>query len=268
MQLDYNPFIDRVIQRYEGGYGWNRGDPGGPTKYGITCFDLAEHRHLKMTSMAAWVPLVRDMPLSEAEDIYKTKYAAAIRFDDLPPGVDCCMLDYGINSGIGRPINVARAITKTTGNTGRMDSDLLDQIKKTDPAKFCKTMDAERLHFMHAIRGGAAWAEFGHGWGSRVADLDAYCAHLAAGGSAAAAPAAPDLSHVVTPKAVHVAKTAGGVTAGTTVTAPTIAHLSGFPLWQCGLIAGGILAAGIGYEAWQAQKAAGANARVILPTGA
>jgi lysozyme family protein len=267
MQVDYTPFIGRVISRYEGDYGWNKKDPGGPTKYGITCFDLAEHRHLKMTSMAAWAPTVQAMTLAEAEDIYKTKYAAAIRFDDLPPGVDCCMLDYGINSGTARPIRVARALVKLP-QYAVMDQSLLDAIKKYDQAKFCKAMDAERLQFMHAIKGGAMWAEFGHGWGSRVADLDAYCAHLAAGKAVAAAPDAIDLTHVVTPKATHVAKTAGGVTAGSTLGAPAVAHLTGFPLWQCGLIAGGILAAGIGYEAWQAQKAAAANIAVVLPAGA
>ena len=51
-QLTYLPFTARMINRYEGGYGWNRADPGGPTKYGITCYDLAEHRGLKMDSMA------------------------------------------------------------------------------------------------------------------------------------------------------------------------------------------------------------------------
>ena len=53
-QADYTPFVERMIARYEGNYGWDAGDSGGPTKYGITCYDLAEHRNEKMTSMARW----------------------------------------------------------------------------------------------------------------------------------------------------------------------------------------------------------------------
>ena len=56
---DYRPFVERMINRYEGGYGWNRSDPGGPTKDGITCYDLAEHRHQVMDSMVRWAPIVR-----------------------------------------------------------------------------------------------------------------------------------------------------------------------------------------------------------------
>ena len=59
MQSTYKAFIDRVIDKYEGGYGWDKDDKGGPTKYGITCYDLAEHMGQKMTSMAQWAPIVK-----------------------------------------------------------------------------------------------------------------------------------------------------------------------------------------------------------------
>jgi lysozyme family protein len=76
---DYQPFVERMLGKYEGGYG----DPGGPTKYGITCYDLAEHRHQHMDSMARWAPIVQAMPLSEADDIIDVNYAKPCRFDDL-----------------------------------------------------------------------------------------------------------------------------------------------------------------------------------------
>jgi hypothetical protein len=50
--VTYKAFVDRMISKYEGGYGWDANDPGGPTKYGITCYDLAEHLGERMTSMA------------------------------------------------------------------------------------------------------------------------------------------------------------------------------------------------------------------------
>lgn len=269
----YIAFSGRMIDMYEGGYGWNRKDPGGPTKYGITCFDLAEHRGQKMDSMERWAPLVKAMTKAEAEEIYKTKYAAALRYDDLPAGVDACMMDYGVNSGVGRPIVVAkRLLNVTSGSASKVDLTLLDAIKKVDPVWFVTQMCAERLAFMHAIRGGAAWAEFGGGWGKRVADLKAYCIHLASasitGTATIPAPDNVDLTKMVQPKATHVPKTAGKSTVGGAVVAGSGAAVSGVPHWVVGAIVGGVFVAGILYEAYQDFKAKSANNSVALPAAA
>lgn len=268
MQANYQAFIDRVIQKYEGGYGWDKGDPGGPTKYGITCYDLAEHRHQKMTSMSAWAPMVKNLQLPEAEAIYQDKYAAGLGFSILPSGADCCILDYGINSGLGRPIAVAHRLLRTNGN--KIDSAVVAGINAYGVSKFVHAMDAERLSFMHAIKNGAMWRKFGHGWGARVADLTAYSDHVIAvsGNLRSTAPIAPDLSNVVTPKAQHVATSAGGATAGTVVAAPAAAHFAGMGHATVACIAVGVLAAGVAYEAWQAHKTAAANLKVVLPAGA
>src|SRR6266403_1355671 len=154
----YKPFVDRMINRYEGGYGWNRQDTGGPTRYGVTCYDLAEEMGQKMDSMARWAPIVQAMPLATAEAIYQKKYAKAIYYDYLPAGIDTEMLDYGVNSGISRPIHVARAILLGTAGSGVMDNALLTALQKADVNSFIDRMSAERLQFMHAIRGGSAWA--------------------------------------------------------------------------------------------------------------
>jgi lysozyme family protein len=264
--ITYIQTIDRIIDKYEGGYGWNKKDPGGPTKYGITCYDLAEHMGQKMTSMAKWAPIVQAMTRAPAEQIYKTKYATAIRYDDLPAGPDACMLDYGINSGSSRGVLSARAILKIPGR-GVMDQALLDAIKKSDPGVFVKAMCAERLHFMHAIRGGEAWREFGNGWGARVVDLQTYCLHLAKGGTPVAAPAAADLSHLVQPKAIHVGTTAPKTTAGSTLAAAAAVHTAGYEWYYTAGVAALTVISGVVFEALSANKASGANASVMLPPG-
>jgi lysozyme family protein len=262
----YKPFVDRMIGRYEGGYGWNPKDTGGPTKYGITCFDLAEHRGQRMNSMTTWAPLVRAMTLDEAEQIYATKYAAAIRYNDLPAGVDCEMLDYGVNSGATRPIRVVRAILGVPG-PAVMDQKLLDAIRKTSPAKLISDISAERLHFMHAIRGGSAWAEFGGGWGARVADLKAYSLNLAAG--TVSATQAPDLTKTSLPKARHgtpeitktvIKRAAVGGAAGVAGS-----HLGGMSTELLAVLVGFGVIGAIGTVLFLKQKAATANATVILP---
>jgi lysozyme family protein len=175
----YDAFLTRLIKRYEGGYGWDKGDPGGPTKYGITCYDLAEHRGEKMTSMSAWAQKVKDMPLTEAEDIYWIKYAVGVNYNALPAGPDVVMLDYAVNSGVERAVLVARELVKMPGSNKQVDPTLTAAIARAGPQWFIEAMDKERLGFMHRIKNGAAWKEFGGGWGARVNDLDLYALALA-----------------------------------------------------------------------------------------
>lgn len=173
---NYRAFVDRMISRYEGGYGWDRNDPGGPTKYGITCYDLAMHRGQRMTSMSAWAPIVKAMPLTEAEDIYRAKYATAVRFDELPSGIDCCWLDYAVNSGIGRPIRVAQSFLGVATD-GVFGPNTMKAVKAYGDEAFVNRMCDERMRFLRALR---IWRTFGVGWTRRVTDLRAYSLRLVA----------------------------------------------------------------------------------------
>lgn len=271
-QWTYVKFTDRMIQRYEGGYCWDKADPGGPTKYGITCYDLAEYMGQKMDSMARWAAIVKAMVISTATAIYKRKYAAKVRYDELNAGPDACLYDYGVNSGWSRSIRVSRAILQRPGGLV-MDDALLAAINSQDPDKFVDAVCAERLRFMHAIRGGSAWKVFGGGWGARVADLRAYCHNLAKQAKAGVqnndAPAAPDLSKVVTPKAQHEPSvTVGGAVKGGVATggaATTGIVSSGLPDWVIPVVIGVVIAVAVITVIYQRQKALKLNAAVNPP---
>ena len=266
MQANYAAFITRVINRYEGGYGWDKGDPGGPTKYGITCYDLAEHRGQSMNSMSAWAAAVQGMSLAEAEDIYREKYAKGLFFDTLRSGPDCAVLDYGINSGVGRPLRVARTLlgVTTAGNAALVSA--INAAHAADPKWFVDALCQERLHFMHQIRGGTAWAQFGKGWGTRVADVASYSDNLAAGTSPPAPPDAPTVPH---PKVTHGDPNATTSTATKTVitgtAAGTAAAASGPPHWLVPAVVGVVVIAGIAFAIYESRKHAAANATVIIP---
>lgn len=266
MQVNYTPFIARVIHRYEGGYGWDKGDPGGPTNFGVTCFDLAEHRGQKMSSMEAWAPIVKAMPLAEAEDIYANKYAASLYFNALRSGPDCDILDYGINSGIGRPLKVARTLLNFTDLSNNALITAINNAHAADPKWFVDAMCQERLHFMHQIRGGSAWAEFGKGWGPRVADLNAYCDNLTTGAPAPTPPDPPTIPH---PKVVHGDPNATTSTITKTVaagaTSGAAAQAAGPPHWLVPAVVAGVVVLGVGFAIYQSRKNALANARVIIP---
>lgn len=264
----YVAFTDRMIHRYEGGYGWDRADTGGPTKYGITCFDLAAHMGQKMNSMAQWAPIVKAMDINVAIAIYKKKYAAGVRYDELPAGIDVVMYDYGVNSGVSRPIRVARALLGCPGG-GVMDQKLLEALQKTDVKKFIANICTERLNFMHAIRGGSAWKTFGGGWGSRVADLKAYALHLADAPGKSVAPVAPDLSNVSTPKAQHGDPTTAGTVIKTTTGSATATAGTGYgtgvPVELIAVGVGFVVVAGVGYYFYRKQKDKMLNNTVTLP---
>src|SRR2546421_8222803 len=72
----------------EGGYVNHPSDPGGPTNFGITLADY--RRYVKADGTAADV---RAMKVEEARAIYHAKYWKVMRGDDLPAGVDYCILD-------------------------------------------------------------------------------------------------------------------------------------------------------------------------------
>jgi lysozyme family protein len=173
---DYQPFVERMIWRYEGGYGWDRNDPGGPTKYGITCFDLAEYMHQTMDSMAHWAPIVKAMTLATADAIYAEKYATACAFNELGPGKDCCVFDFGVNSGPSRSIKTAQRIVGVALD-GVLGPITLTAINAATPSTFIVELCNARLAF---LRGLSTWSTFGRGWSARVADLKTYSLGLLA----------------------------------------------------------------------------------------
>ena len=170
---DYDPFVDRMISLYEGGYGWNKSDPGGPTNDGITCYDLAEYDGETMDSMERWAPIVEAMPLSTAEAIYANKYATATWFMKMDAGKDCAVFDFDVNSGRTAIIVAQRVVG--TEQDGVLGPITFAAIQAYDPTQFIDNLCDERMAFLESLD---IWPEFKGGWTARVTDLRAYCKNL------------------------------------------------------------------------------------------
>ena len=170
---DYRPFVNRMISMYEGGYGWDSNDPGGPTNFGITCYDLAEYEGLPMNSMSAWAPNVRAMTLATADIIYADKYATRCQFNALNAGPDCAVFDFDVNSGT-TGIKYAQIVVGTDAD-GILGPITLAAINKYDPAPFVNRLCAKRMTFLQSL---GIWSTFSRGWTNRVNDLRAYCLAL------------------------------------------------------------------------------------------
>ena len=159
----YDEALARVLA-HEGGYTNHPRDPGGPTNFGITIADA--RRFWKANATAADV---RAMPVTMARDIYRARYAAPLRFHDLPPGVDYAVLDYGINSGIGRSARVLQRLVGATVD-GEIGAQTLAAVRARDPRVLVAAICDERLAFLAGL---ATWPTFGRGWSARVADVRA-----------------------------------------------------------------------------------------------
>lgn len=156
----YAEAMNHVLE-YEGGYSNDRGDPGGPTNWGITIHDA--RMYWKPNATAA---NVRAMPKSVALDIYRKHYADPLRYDYLPAGLDFAVLDYGINSGISRAAKVLQNLLGVTPD-GQIGPITVGAAQKADVTTIINGICDERLHFLQHLH---TWPIFGKGWGSRVKD--------------------------------------------------------------------------------------------------
>ncbi len=162
----------RCVLAHEGGYTNHPDDPGGPTKFGITIGDY--RRYVKADANAEDV---RAMRLDEATAIYRAKYWDALHGDDLPPGLDYAVFDYGVNSGIGR---AGRALQRVLGVPidGAIGPLTLSAAARCDRMAAVEAICEERLAFLRSLR---TWPVFGKGWARRVAEVRDVALAMAAG---------------------------------------------------------------------------------------
>lgn len=171
--VDYQSCEDRVLAHEGSEYtdGVNPYDPGGPTRWGITIFD----------ARAFWKPGataddVRTMPKSVAQDIYRSKYWAAINGDNLPAGVDDCIYDYGINSGNSRAGKVLRRLTGLPDTDWHVTPEVILACSKRDSNALINAICDERLKFLQSL---SIWPTYKNGWTTRVKEVRVFALQLA-----------------------------------------------------------------------------------------
>src|SRR6185437_4696234 len=152
-----------LLLAHEGGYTNDARDPGGPTNFGITVFDY--RKYIKPDATAADV---RAMSIEQAKRIYRARYWDVQRCDELPPGVDYAVFDYGVNSGIGRSGKVLRRLLEVSENSDAMEDAVIAAARASDAAILVKAICGERLQFLRSLK---TWPVFGAGWARRVKEV-------------------------------------------------------------------------------------------------
>jgi lysozyme family protein len=84
------------------------------------------------------------------------------------------VFDYGVNSGVGRPI---KSLQKALGVVadGQFGPLTKKALAAADPSAVVKTICTERLQF---LRGLLTWPVFGKGWSARVAGVRTFALAL------------------------------------------------------------------------------------------
>lgn len=152
------------ILLHEGGFVDHPRDPGGATNMGITFAVLREWRGKPITK-ADVARLTRD----EAAAIYRARYWNPITGDQLQPGVDLCIFDMAVNSGVSRASKFTQAVV-TVPVDGRIGPVTRLGIATMGKRAFIKALCAKRLGFLKSL---AIWSTFKGGWSKRVARVEA-----------------------------------------------------------------------------------------------
>lgn len=246
--------FDKAFARllaHEGGYSDHPADPGGPTKFGVTLADY--RRYVKPDATAEDV---RAMGVAEARAIYKARYWNALRCDALPAGVDDCVFDYGVNSGVARSGKVLRAVLGLSSASWAVTEEVVDAARKRDAKQIIAAICDERMRFLQSLR---TWPVFGKGWSRRVAEVRNFDLALAA----EAATVLPNLrdpaepagkGEVVPPK---IGPKAGAGTAGASAGTLWAAWewVAGHPIEAAAIVAACAVAATLGMNVLRSRAA-------------
>jgi lysozyme family protein len=112
---------------------------------------------------------------AQVAPLYKRKYWDAINGDSLPSGLDLCVFDCAVNSGVGRAAKMLQGILGLAQD-GSIGPKTLEACKKFSSKdlvdKFCKA----RQDFLESL---PTFKTFGKGWTARVAQVESKSTNLA-----------------------------------------------------------------------------------------
>jgi len=149
---------------HEGGYVNHPQDPGGTTNLGVTQKTWEEWVGHPVTDKE-----MRNLTPLMVAPLYKRKYWDASRCDDLVSGLDYCVFDISVNSGVGRATKLLQSCVGATpdGGFGSITAALVKKAE-SDPERLIELLSAKRMEFLESLK---AFPVFGKGWSRRVAEV-------------------------------------------------------------------------------------------------
>ena len=147
-----------ALLKHEGDYADLENDPGGKTRYGVT---------EAVARAAGYDGDMRDLPISLARPIYRSRYWDAVRGDELPEGIRYFVFDAAAASGVRQSILWLQRALGVAAD-GILGPVTLAAAHAANPDKLKARLLSQRLRFMAGL---SNWPSFSRGWSRRVADL-------------------------------------------------------------------------------------------------
>jgi lysozyme family protein len=148
---------------HEGGYVFNKNDPGGMTNLGCTKAVWEEHCGHPVDEKT-----MRGLTPQDVGPLYRQKYWDKVCGDDLPAGVDYIVFDAAINSGPGRAAKWLQACVGVEPDGG-IGPKTLAAVRDFDAKQLIEDYTKRRLSFLMDL---PTWDTFGKGWTRRVNEVE------------------------------------------------------------------------------------------------
>ena len=147
-----------AVLKHEGGYVNHPDDPGGRTNMGITQAVYEKYLGRKVTEQE-----MKDMKTGDVRIIYKENYWDKVKGDDLTAGIDFCVFDWAVNSGVSR---ASKALQKVVGAVadGVIGPNTLKEVNSADAQVVIEQLTDAREEFYKKL---STFDTFGKGWLSR-----------------------------------------------------------------------------------------------------
>jgi lysozyme family protein len=161
MNANFEQCLEMLLV-HEGGYVNHKDDPGGETNLGVTraTWELWVGHPVSEKEMRNLTPLM-------VSPLYKRKYWDACRADELVSGLDYCVFDVAVNSGVGRAVKLLQQSVGATPD-GSFGSITFGLVKQVDPTTLIERYCARRMEFLESLK---SFPVFGRGWSRRVAEV-------------------------------------------------------------------------------------------------
>lgn len=162
MKSNFDLALTQLL-KHEGGYVHHPKDPGGMTNLGVTraVWESYVGRESSEKEMRALTP-------AQVAPLYKRKYWDAINGDSLPSGLDICVFDCSVNSGVGRAAKMLQGVLGLTQD-GSIGPKTLAACKTHSTKDLIDKFCAARQKFLESL---STFSTFGKGWTARVAEVE------------------------------------------------------------------------------------------------
>jgi len=171
MNTNFELCLSHLLQ-HEGGYVNHPQDPGGRTNLGVTqaVWEDWIDRSVSEDEMKALTP-------AKVAPLYQELYWDRIKADSLASGLDYCVFDAAVNSGVSRAAKWLQTTVAAVPD-GAIGEQTLKQVLLTNPQMLIDKYSSNRLAFLQRL---ATWPTFGKGWERRVEEVRATALKMCGG---------------------------------------------------------------------------------------